>query len=223
MLPNIQQWNPGPPPPGRLRRRRRPRQHIWLRLGLLLVAVFLVLQIGLSPWVLHIGGKFTPTMSWSGYGSVQASNGGKYELYTQFKAGMLQATVDGRGMRCDKFSGCDNVLGTAKLCAANGTTSTFSLTGQVHAWLATEGSTTSLAITGGAPKPLPDGWLVALRGTWHGSALTVSSPDNSFTEVFTPRGAIRTTTSTADAGTATVTLRPGSQDGFSQACRALAS
>ncbi|MGE5287828.1 MAG: hypothetical protein ACM3ML_11600 [Micromonosporaceae bacterium] len=174
----------------------------------------------MSPWVLHIGGTFTPTMSWSGYGMVTDSNGGRYLLYTDFRAGYLLATKEIRGSACSGF-GCDNLRGTARLCTVSGT-ETFALTGDVHSWLRTEGARTDLSFTGGKPKPLPAGWLVAMRGTWHGPALAVASPDNSFTEVFTPRGAIRTVTSTADAGTARVTLRPGSAAAFSRACRSLA-
>lgn len=205
---------------GRPRRPRRLRHGVgWLLL--LAVVLLFILQVGLSPWVLHIGGTFTPTMSWSGYGTVTGSNGGRYVLYTDFRAGYLLATRKSRGSACSGL-GCDNLRGTAKLCTLSGTTEAFALTGAVHSWLQTEGARTDLSITGGKPKPLPGGWLVAMRGTWHGTALTVASPDNSFTEVFTPRGAIRTVTSTADAGTATVTLRPGSAGAFSQACRSLA-
>jgi hypothetical protein len=211
---------PDTPQAGRRRRPRRFRRGVgWLLL--LAVVLLFILQIGLSPWVLHIGGTFTPTMSWSGYGTVTGSNGGRYVLYTDFQAGYLLATKEFRGSACSRF-GCDNLRGTAKLCTLSGTTETFALTGAVHSWLQTEGARTGLSITGGKPKPLPDRWLVAMRGTWHGPALTLASPDNSFTEVFTPRGAIRTVTSTADAGTATVTLRPGSAGAFSQACRTLA-
>lgn len=70
---------------------------------------------------------------------------------------------------------------------------------------------------------MPDGWVVAFHGEWHGPALVLASPDNSVTEVFTSRGAIRTTTSTADAGTATVTLHYGSAADFARACQALAA
>jgi hypothetical protein len=38
-------------------------------------------------------------------------------------------------------------------------------------------------------------------------ALELSAPDNSFIQVFTPSGEIRHVTSTADAGTARVTLQ----------------
>jgi hypothetical protein len=51
--------------------------------------------------------------------------------------------------------------------------------------------------------------------------LLAGDHDNSFTEAFTPRGTIRTITSTADAGTAAVTLRYGSSVAFARACQAL--
>ena len=62
---------------------------------------------------------------------------------------------------------------------------------------------------------------MALHGIWKGPALELSSPDNSFTTVFTPRGEIRRVTSTADAGTARVTLQFGSEAEFAAACEVL--
>jgi len=64
--------------------------------------------------------------------------------------------------------------------------------------------------------------VIAFHGTWHGAELPVADTDNSFTEVFTPAGTMRTTTSSKDAGTARATLRAGSADSFDRACRALA-
>jgi hypothetical protein len=64
--------------------------------------------------------------------------------------------------------------------------------------------------------------VIAFHGTWQGSALPIADTDNSFTEVFTPAGAIRTTPSAKDAGTVRGTLRYGSADAFAQACRDLA-
>ena len=93
----------------------------------------------------------------------------------------------------------------------------------MHAWLTTNGAKTSVDLTGGSPTPLPDGWVVAFHGMWHGPVLVLASPEVSFTEVFTPRGAIRTTTSTADAGRATVTLHYGSAADFARACHVLAA
>jgi hypothetical protein len=186
--------------------------------GLIVLAIFaIVVEGGLNPWIFHIGGKFTPTASWTGFGTVQASNGGRYVLLISFSGGALSGDETG----CSTFSGCDNMRGNAKLCTRSGVTYTFPMTGEVHTWLNTNGARTSVDLTGGTPKPLPDGWVVALHGAWHGADLALASPDNSFTEVFTAKGAIRTTTSTADSGTAQVTLAPGTSAAFTAACSAL--
>jgi len=201
-------------------RRNRPRRHPLLRLlrlVIVLAILFIVLQAALNPWIFRIGGKFTPSMSWQGLGVVTASNGGRYVLYAHFTGGLLSGDGD---PACSQF-GCDNLSGSARLCAINRKDYSFALSGQVKAWLSTNGTKTNLDLTGGSPTPLPDGWVVALHGVWHGADLALASPDNSFTEVFTPRGAIRTVTSTADAGTATVTLLPGTTADFNRACSTL--
>lgn len=186
----------------------------------LLVAALalLVVYVGLTPWALHIGGRSTPLEQWDGYGQVVASNGGKYLLFTHLRGG----TRDEHGRKsCGAIGGCDTLHGTAQLCTAYGVTNTFRLTGNVKAWLSTDGARTRIDLTGGTPARLPSGWVVAFHGLWKGPELELESPDNSFTEIFTPRGEIRRVTSTADAGTAHVTLRYGSEAEFAAACRDL--
>ncbi|HEY7145898.1 MAG TPA: hypothetical protein VH637_16785 [Streptosporangiaceae bacterium] len=198
--------------------RYRPSRHIWLRVVLILAIVVLLIQAVPTPWAVHIGGRFTPLGQWQGYGRVRASNGGRYLLYAQLEGGLF----NGGPARCASDE-CSTLTGSAKLCAENGRTYAFRLDGAVHGWLTTDGSLTSIDLSGSQPVPLPAGQVVALRGRWHGPALALASPDSSFTEVFTPRGAIRTATSAADAGTASVTLRFGSAGQFAAACRALAA
>jgi hypothetical protein len=202
------------------RRRLRPRG----RLGCLGLLVVLVIVLGVTyivpnPWALHIGGRFTPTESWQGYGAVSASNGGRYELYLNLRGGLLNGGENGHAS-CDG-RGCDSLGGTAQLCGTSGKTYTFAVSGAVHSWWATDGAATSVDLTNS--PPLPDGWVVALHGAWHGPALDLSNPDNSWTEVFTPAGVIRSVTSTADDGTATTTIRYGTQGDFQAACRRLAA
>jgi hypothetical protein len=188
--------------------------------GLLAVSLLsiLVVYVGLTPWALHIGGRSTPLEAWDGYGQVQASNGGKYVLFTHLRGG----AHDEHGRRsCGPIGGCDTLHGTAQLCTGYGLTHTFKLTGKVKAWLSTDGARTGIDLTGGTPTRLPSGWVVAFHGVWHGPALELESPDNSFTEIFTKRGEIRHVTSTADAGTAKVTLNYGTEAEFAAACRDL--
>ena len=189
--------------------------------SLILAGCLFVVEVGLTPWDLHIGGRFTPTLTWDGYGTVQASNGGRYILFTHLQGGPV--SNGGRGIVCDNMGGCDTLQGSARLCGRDGFTDTFQLRGAVHSWWSTDGARTDVDLTGGTPRPLGDGWVVAFSGRWHGRVLVLADHDNSFTEEFTPRGAIRKVTSTADAGTAAVTLRYGSSAAFGRACRALAA
>jgi hypothetical protein len=205
---------------------RRPRFRRGHKLGcfglLVVVAIALfVVYVGLNPWALHMGNRLTLTESWQGYGKVQASNGGRYILYLNLSGGYENAG-GGDGLSCSGAGGgCDSLKGSAKLCTESGQTYTFALTGAVHSWWSTDGAATSVDLT--SDPLLPDGWVVAFHGKWHGPALALASPDNSFTEVFTPRGVIRTSTSTADAGTATTTITYGGAAAFTAACHALAS
>jgi len=219
----VSSYDPGPGPvagrPG-ARRRLRPRGRLGC-LGLLvvLVVVLAVVYVVPNPWALRIGGRFTPTESWQGYGPVSASNGGRYLLYLNLRGGLLNGGENGHASCSGR--GCDSLGGTAQLCTTSGKTYTFELSGAVHSWWSTDGAATSVDLTDS--PPLPDGWVVALHGAWHGPVLQLASPDNSWTEVFTPAGAIRSVTSTADAGTATTTIRYGTQAAFQAACQRLAA
>jgi hypothetical protein len=205
-----------PPPPRRRRRGLRGLRVRWLLLAAL--AAVLVIYAGLTPWALHMGGRFTPLEEWDGYGAVAASNGGHYLLFTHLHGGMVSNSSG--GLACDGFGHCDSLQGQGKLCTRSGHTYTFDLRGAVHGWWTTNGSRTSVDLTG---PQLPDGWVVAFSGVWHGPALLLADTDNSFTEVFTPAGALRRVNSTADAGTARVTVRYGSAAAFGRACQQLAA
>jgi hypothetical protein len=189
-----------------------------LRLLLITAVAIAAVYVLPTPWALHIGQQFTPTEFWSGFGPVQASNGGRYVLFVQFHGG-LAWSGSSRGSCSGR--GCDTMFGTAKLCTESGNVHAFTLRGNVHGWWTTDNARTSIDLTRGTPEQLPQGWVVALHGVWNGPTLSLESPDNSFTEVFTPAGAIRHVTSTADAGTARVVLRFGSEADFDETCRTL--
>jgi hypothetical protein len=196
--------------------RDRPRRlHIVLRLILIVVVVLSALYVLPSPWAFHMGGKFSPLGEWDGYGPVRATGGGSYLLFTHLRGGLLAS----HGHSGCRFTGCDTLTGTAQLCATGGQRYTFTLTGAVHGWYTTNGSRTTIALTGGTLTALPHGSAVAFHGVWKGAMLPLAS--DSFTEVFTSAGAIRKAPSAADAGTALVVLRNGSQTSFDQACNAL--
>jgi len=197
---------------------RRLRRHQLLKLILLVVVVFLMVNVAATPWILRIGDRFTPLGQWNGFGPVQGSNGGHYVLFTHLQGGLLENSGH-RSVGCGQLSGCDTLHGTARLCTESGVTYTFQLTGQIHAWLRTDGARTSLDLSGGSPRPLP--FEIIFAGSWHGPVLAVANTDDAFTQVFTPRGRIRSTNSTANNGHASATLQYGSAAGFAAACRTL--
>jgi hypothetical protein len=204
---------PAAPAPAGDRRRRRG---LWLlRGGLALVIAVFVLQVALNPWIFHIGDRFTPLTAWDGYGTVQASNGGHYLLFTHLQAGLFHAGCS--------FSGCQMVHGSAQICTERGSTYTLQLQGTVQARWSTDGARTSLELRNAKSGPLPAGRVIALAGSWHGERLMVADTGGSFTNVFTPRGVIRKTPATTNNEHASVTLHYGSAAAFAHACGALAA
>jgi hypothetical protein len=191
----------------------------WRSFFVLLALIIVFMYAGLTPWALRMGGRSTLDEQWDGFGEVHATNGGRYVLYVHLQAGLLGSGPIQRGG--GGMKGASNLHGTAELCTPLGVTHTFKLTGGVDAWWSTDEAPTGIGLSGGTPVKLPSGWVIVFRGMWHGPALQLASDDNSFTQVFTPSGEIRHATSSADAGTARVTLQYGSPAAFAAACQAI--
>ncbi len=185
----------------------------WLKGVLALLIALFVIEIGLNPWAFHIGDRFTPLTVWDGYGTVRASNGGRYVLFTRLQGAGLSSAC--------RFSRCQTLRGSAQICTERGATYTLQLLGSVHAWWTTDGASTSLDLKDVRSGPLPAGSVISLKGSWHGRRLVVADTGGSLARVLTPRGVIRPAASAADAGHASVTLRYGTTAAFGQACRAL--
>jgi hypothetical protein len=201
-------------------RSARRVQHVALRLVLIVfVVLFLVLFVP-APWSFHIGGQFTPFGQWDGYGPVQASDGGRYLLFTHLQGGVV-GRADPPG--CIIHGSCGNLRGSAQLCTESGRMYSFSLKGKMHGWLTTDKSPTDIELSGGSPVPLPHGHVIAFHGVWRGPVLPIASTDGSFTSAFTPAGTMGKTASTPGAGAAHGTLRDGSAAAFDQACHTLAA
>jgi hypothetical protein len=196
----------------------RAGQHIVLRIVLIAFVALFLAEFVPAPWAFHIGNRFTPLGQWDGYGPVQASDGGRYLLFTDLQGGVF---AHGGRPGCFLHGGCNDLRGSAKLCTESGRVYSFGLAGTMHGYLTTDGSLTDLSLSGGSP--LPPGLVVAFHGIWNGPVLPVASTDGSFTEAFTPAGTVRKSMSAAHAGTASGTLRNGSAAAFGQACHALAT
>ena len=77
------------------------------------VVLFLLVFVP-APWAFHIGSRFTPFGQWDGYGPVQASNGGRYLLFTHIQGGII-----GRAGRpgCDLSRRLRHSSAAARSCA----------------------------------------------------------------------------------------------------------
>ncbi len=47
-----------------------------------ILLVFVVYMV-LNPWALHIGGRWTPAMTWHGVGKLQSTSGANYGLFIE--------------------------------------------------------------------------------------------------------------------------------------------
>jgi hypothetical protein len=211
-----------PPVPQFPYARARPRGRLRRPLGCLALVVILAVAGAAdvflpNPWVYHIGGQFTPGRSWHGVGTVAATNGGRYALYVGFQAELNHESSPSDPYHCS-LPTCDAVEGEGKLCTLSGVTYPLIVSGQVHAWWATDGARTGVQLS----VPNKDGSTVVavFEGRWHGQQLALTDSTD-FTAALTKQGAIRSSRSTADDGTARTTLRPGSEDDFNRACHSL--
>jgi hypothetical protein len=65
--------------------------------------------VGLNPWALHMGGRWTPALTWHGIGKLQSTSGAKYGLFSD-----VSSYLPSRGR--STTGGHNNLPGTAKLC-----------------------------------------------------------------------------------------------------------
>jgi hypothetical protein len=188
---------------------RGRRRFGWLMLGATAIAVYLVIAL-LNPWALHIGGRWTPLMYWTGTGEM-ATSGGTYPLLVT-----LYPSSHGSTLRLDGLRPISGLHGQARLCTVQGS-QLLSLTGTIYGgWRSTDGAlmefrllewnTTRDQLLGTSARR---GYF-DLFGYWHGSQLVMndrgewSSPFRSGLKI----------------KTASVTLRQGSKSDFEAACAA---
>ena len=106
-------------------------------LGALLLGVAIVYAVAAitSPWSFHIGGRWTPFLTWSGYGKLVTKNG-TYPLYITFYPSSHFSRLHLDGLRPTR-----GLQGNGWLCTAPGTIERLRLSGTIYnGWSTTEGS-----------------------------------------------------------------------------------
>lgn len=117
----------------------RARRHGCLAslFGLLLLGAAVVYGVAgvTSPWSFHIGGRWTPLLSWSGFGELH-SKSGTYPLYVTFYPSSHFSRL-----RLDGLRPMGGLQGSGWLCTSRGNIQRLSLSGTLYGgWKSTDGS-----------------------------------------------------------------------------------
>ena len=139
--------------------------------GALLYAVVAVLD----PWSLHIGGRWTPFLTWRGSGKLVTKGGSTYPLYVSFFPSSHSSQL-----RMDGLRPTGGLQGSAWLCTSRNVTQRLELSGTIYGgWRSTEGSLMSFRLL--EPKIIDVGQgqgFFDLFGRWHGQTLVMDDRGN---------------------------------------------
>ena len=123
-----------------------------------------------GPWALHIGGRWTPLLTWTGSGKLLTKSG-EYPLYVSFfpSSHFSQLHVDG-------LRPTGGLQGSGWLCTSPGVTQRLELSGTIYgAWKTTEGSLIDFRLL--EPKIIDVGQgqgFFDLIGKWNGPRLEMT-------------------------------------------------
>ncbi|HXY13983.1 MAG TPA: hypothetical protein VEI26_05745 [Terriglobales bacterium] len=120
-----------------------------------------------NPWAFHIGGRWTPLLYWSGYGTLATKNG-TYPLYISFFP-----SAHFSRLHLDSLRPTGGVQGSGWLCSSPGVTQHLKLSGTIYGgWSSTVGSVMDFRLL--EPKIFDVGQrrgFFNLYGRWQGPQL----------------------------------------------------
>lgn len=124
-----------------------------------------------APWSFHIGGRWTPFLTWHGYGQLLTKGDVQYPLYVSFFPSSHFSQLHLEGLRPT-----GGLQGSAWLCTAPGVTQHLDLGGTIYGgWRSTEGSLMAFRLLErqifnvGQAQGFFD-----LRGRWQGAKLVMN-------------------------------------------------
>ena len=139
-------------------------------LAIFLIVLLLLAGLGLyGPWPLHIGGRWTPLLTWQGSGTL-ITKGGEYPLWISFHPSSSSSRLALDGLRPS-----GGLKGVGCLCLSPGKYQDLTLSGTIFgAWQNTDQSLISLRLH--EPMILNTGQrrgYFDLYGRWHGQDLVM--------------------------------------------------
>lgn len=136
-------------------------------LGSLTFAVVLVigLMLLLNPWSLHMGGRWTPALTWHGVGKLHSSTGANYGLFMELSPHLEHSRRSG-GLGPRK-----NIEGTAKICTPQGEIYPMTVDGYLRAWLDADNKPITFYLR--SLKDTQPKLRIDLYGSWQGQQLAL--------------------------------------------------
>ncbi|MBV8891814.1 MAG: hypothetical protein JO266_07570 [Acidobacteria bacterium] len=139
--------------------------------GSLLYAVV----VALDPWALHLGGRWTPLLTWQGSGKLLTKSGVEYLLFVSFYPSSHSSQL-----RMDGLRPTGGLQGYGWLCTSRRPSQRLQLSGTIYgAWRTTDGSLVAFRLL--EPKIIDIGQAQGffdLIGRWHGPELVMDSRGN---------------------------------------------
>ena len=118
---------------------------IWRRRPFLVVLLAALIPLGVlvtNPWAFHIGGRWTPLLTWLGSGKLLTKGGIEYPLFVMFYPSSHFSRLRLNGQRPT-----GGVQGSACLCTSPGVSQYLKLSGTIYGgWRSTEGSVMDLRL-----------------------------------------------------------------------------
>lgn len=134
--------------------------------GVLVYAVVVVMD----PWSVHMGGRWTPLLTWHGSGKLHTRSGVEYPLYVSVYPSSHFSQLRLGGLRPT-----GGLQGSGWLCTSRGVTQRLELSGTIYGgWRSTEDSLMAFRLL--EPKIIDVGQgqgFFDLAGRWHGPNLVM--------------------------------------------------
>lgn len=141
------------------------------RFGAILIIVALLCGGALltGPWIFHIGGQFTPLLTWTGSGKL-VTKAGEYPLYVTFHPSSHFSSLHLDGLRPT-----GGLHGMGWLCTSRGVMQQLDLTGTIYnAWRTTDGSLVNIRLLEHQVINVGQGQgFFDLIGRWQGTQLVM--------------------------------------------------
>jgi hypothetical protein len=134
-------------------------------------AVVYAVIVALNPWAMHIGGRWTPLLTWQGSGKLHTKSGVEYPLYVSFYPSSHFSHLHLDGLRPT-----GGLQGYGYLCTSRGVMERMELSGTIYgSWRTTEGSLMSFRVLEQrkAFDTTPSRGFFDLYGHWQGPQLAM--------------------------------------------------